>query len=567
MSEEVDEAVEPRPLRLQLQELLLQDRAEVDPGGEPERERCLAGCRDVDLLGLGDHRQPAERLERALGLRLGRDVVLDVVERLDLGGPVRTALGYLEDSKAAAALGQDVHAAVVESVHELEDTRARSDLPEPVGVFEHDAELRGARKALADQLSVAVLEDVERHALGGEEDELEREQSDFGHGRTLSPDTVFCVAASVSQIAESFFRPAIQGLVPYEPGKPVEEVQRELGLARCVKLASNEGPFGPFPAALAALSRCVTELNRYPDGGAWRLRAALAERFGVAVEEVAVGAGADGLIDCLCQVVLDPGQEMVIGWPSFASYPIGAAKQGAAPVKVPLRDDRYDLDAMLDAITPNTRLVFLCLPNNPTGTTNTRAEVGAFLDRVPDHALVVVDQAYFEYIEDPEYPDAIEECFKAGRPVAVLRTFSKIYGLAGLRVGYMVAPSTVVTAVNKVKRAFDVSTAAQEAALASLDDPEELAHRRAANTAAREQLMEILGVAGLPPAQPAVANFLYAETGDDTRQLFEALLAEGVIVRPLHGFGAPTAIRITCGTADENEFFATALARAMRPPV
>jgi histidinol-phosphate aminotransferase len=373
------------------------------------------------------------------------------------------------------------------------------------------------------------------------------------------------VAASVSEVAEGFFRPAVQGLVPYEPGKPVEEVQRELGLARCVKLASNEGPFGPFPAALEALGSCRAELNRYPDGGAWRLRAELAERLGVAFEEVAVGAGADGLIDCLSQASLDPGQEIVCGWPSFASYVIDALKQGAIPVKVPLLADRYDLGAMLDAITPRTRLVFLCLPNNPTGTTNTRAEVDAFLDRVPDHVLVVVDQAYFEYIDDPDYPDAIEEYFKARRPVAVLRTFSKIYGLAGLRVGYMVAPPVVVTAVNKVKRAFDVSTAAQEAALASLDDQVELTRRRGLNAEARAQLAGILEAAGLPPAGPAVANFLYAETGDDARQLFEALLVEGVIVRPLHGFGAPTAVRVTCGTADENVFFAEALAR-VRPP-
>jgi histidinol-phosphate aminotransferase len=373
------------------------------------------------------------------------------------------------------------------------------------------------------------------------------------------------VAASVSQVAETFFRPAVQGLVPYEPGKPVEEVQRELGLDRCVKLASNEGPFGPFPAALEALARCATELNRYPDGGAWRLRSELAERHGVAFEEVAVGAGADGLIDCLCQASLDPGQEMVCGWPSFASYVIDTAKQGAVAVKVPLRDDRYDLDAMVEAISPRTRLVFLCLPNNPTGTTNTRAELEAFLDRVPDHVLVVADQAYFEYIDDPDYPDAIEECFKTGRPLAVLRTFSKIFGLAGLRVGYLVGPATVVTAVNKVKRAFDVSTAAQEAALASLHDPDELARRRASNAESRAQLAGILEAAGLPPAGPAVANFLYAETGADTRQLFEALLAEGVIVRPLHGFGATTAIRVTCGNGDENEFFAAALARARGP--
>jgi len=370
------------------------------------------------------------------------------------------------------------------------------------------------------------------------------------------------VAASVAEIADSFFRPAVQGLVPYEPGKPVEEVQRELGLARCVKLASNEGPFGPFPAAVEALRRSVADLNRYPDGGAWRLRTALAERHGVSFEEVAVGSGADGLIDLLSQASLDPGDEMVCGWPSFATYPIDAAKLGAVPVKVPLRDDRYDLDAMLEAITPKTRLAFVCHPNNPTGTMNTRAELDAFLDRVPGHVLVVIDQAYREYVDDPDYPDAIDEYQRAGRPVAVLRTFSKIYGLAGLRVGYMVAPPAVVTATNKVKRAFDVSSAAQEAALASLDDVEEIARRRRLNAESRDQLRGILEAAGLPPAGPAFGNFLYAETGADTRPLFEALLAEGAIVRPLHGFGAPTAIRVSCGTPDENAYFAEALARA-----
>jgi histidinol-phosphate aminotransferase len=370
------------------------------------------------------------------------------------------------------------------------------------------------------------------------------------------------VAASVTEIADSFFRPAVQGLVPYEPGKPVEEVQRELGLPLCVKLASNEGPCGPFPAALAALERCALELNRYPDGGSWRLRSALAEQHGVDFEEVAVGAGADGLIDCLSQATLDPGDEIVCGWPSFASYVIDAAKLGAIPVKVPLRDDRYDLDAMLEAITSKTRLVFVCNPNNPTGTMSTRAELDAFLDRVPPSVLVVVDQAYREYVDHPDYPDAIEECYKAGRPVAVLRTFSKIYGLAGLRVGYMVAPASVVSAANKVKRAFDVSSAAQAAALASLADDAEIARRRRLNAESREQLAGILAAAGLTPAGPAVGNFLYAETGSDARPLFEALLAEGVIVRPLHGFGAPTAIRVSCGTADENAFFAEALGRA-----
>ena len=368
------------------------------------------------------------------------------------------------------------------------------------------------------------------------------------------------MASSVARIAESFFRPCVQELVPYEPGKPVEEVQRELGLDRCVKLASNEGPFGPFPAALEVLARCVEDLNRYPDGGAWRLRTVLAERLGVRYEEIAVGAGADGLIDCISQAVVDPGDEIVCGWPSFPSYVIDAAKQGGSSVKVPLRDDRYDLDAMLDAIGPRTNIVYVCHPNNPTGTMNTRAELDAFLDAVPEHVLVVIDQAYREYVDDPEYPDAIEEYFKAGRSVAVLRTFSKIFGLAGLRVGYMVAPEQVVTAVNKVKRAFDVSSAAQSAALASLDDPAELERRRGVNATAMVELEGVLRGAGYEPAAPAVANFLYVDTGSDSRPLFEALLAEGVIVRPLHGFGAPTAIRVTSGTPDENRFFADALA-------
>ena len=223
----------------------------------------------------------------------------------------------------------------------------------------------------------------------------------------------------------SLFRASISDLVPYEPGKPVEEVQRELGLEHVVKLASNEGPFPPFPSALEAMERASLELNRYPDGGVWALRATLAERNGVAFEELVVGAGADGIIDLLAQATLEPGDDVVCGWPSFPSYVIDAAKQAGVSVKVPLRDDRYDLDGLLASITPRTNVVYVCHPNNPTGTMNTRAELDAFLDAVPEHVLVVIDQAYREYVDDPDYPDAIEEYFKAGRPVAVLRTFSK----------------------------------------------------------------------------------------------------------------------------------------------
>jgi histidinol-phosphate aminotransferase len=365
-----------------------------------------------------------------------------------------------------------------------------------------------------------------------------------------------------AEIADSFFRPSVAGLVPYEPGKPVEEVQRELGLERVVKLASNEGPYGPFPAALEAMERSLRELNRYPDGGIYRLRAALAERLGVRFEEVTVGAGSDGLVDCLTQLALDPGDEIVCGWPSFPSYVIDTRKVGATPVMVPLRDGRYDLEVMLDAVGPRTKIVYICHPNNPTGTMSTREELDDWFDLVPDHVLTVLDQAYHEYVDDPDYADGVEDYLKAGRRVVVLRTFSKIYGLAGLRIGYAVAPAELVTAIGKVRRAFDVTTPAQEAALASLDGGSELARRRDENLRARPAVEQALRANGFEPVGPAVGNFVFAETGsEDARPLFEALLREGVIVRPTAGFGAPGAIRVTVGTQDEIAFFADALAR------
>jgi histidinol-phosphate aminotransferase len=357
------------------------------------------------------------------------------------------------------------------------------------------------------------------------------------------------------------FSSALAGLVPYEPGKPVEEVQRELGLERVVKLASNEGSYGPFPAALEAIARSTPDLNRYPDGGAYRLRAALAERHGVAFEEVITGAGADALIDCLSQVFLEPGDEVVCGWPSFVSYVIAARKLGGAPQLVPLREHRYDLDAMLDAIGPRTKLAYLCLPNNPTGTMNPRGEVDSWFERVPEHVVTVVDQAYFEYIDRPDYVDAVSEYFVHGRNVVVLRTFSKIYGLAGLRVGYAVAPATVVTELSKVRRAFDVATPAQEAALASLGDEAELQRRRELNEEGREGLERVLREHGLDPVEGAVANFVFVELQEDSRPFQERLLHEGVIVRPTHGFGAPDAVRVTVGTPEEHEFLSAALGR------
>jgi histidinol-phosphate aminotransferase len=363
---------------------------------------------------------------------------------------------------------------------------------------------------------------------------------------------------------DAFFRPSVRALTPYQPGKPVEDVQRELGLERVVKLASNEGPFGPFPAAEEALARHVRELNRYPDGGSYRLHAALAERHGVSFERVCVGAGADGCIDMLSQATLDPGDEIVCGWPSFPSYVIYAAKQGAVPRTVELAAHRYDLDALLDAVTPRTKLVYICHPNNPTGTMNTTDELDSYFERVPEHVLTVVDQAYFEYIDEPDYPDAVERYLEAGRQVAVLRTFSKIYGLAGLRVGYAVAPESVCAAMAKVRRPFDITSPAQVAALASIGEDAELARRRAVNAEGLARLESLLREHGLAPV-PSVGNFLYVDTEGDANALYEQLLHEGVIVRPLTGFGSTTAIRISVGAPDELDHLAVALARVLQP--
>jgi histidinol-phosphate aminotransferase len=364
-------------------------------------------------------------------------------------------------------------------------------------------------------------------------------------------------------VSGSLFRPSIEALQPYQPGKPVEDVQRELGLDRVVKLASNEGPFGPFPAAREALERAAAELNRYPDGGSYRLHDALADRHGVDFAEVCVGAGADGCIDMLSQAVLDPGDAIVCGWPSFPSYVIYARKQGADTKLVPLADHRYDLDAVLEAVDATTKLVYVCHPNNPTGTMNSTDELDAFLDRVPEPVLTVIDQAYFEYIDREDYPDAIERYCKSGRRVVVLRTFSKIYGLAGLRVGYAVGPPDVCAAMAKVRRPFDITTPAQVAAVASIGDAAELARRREVNRSGLAQLESLLREHGLEPA-PSVGNFVYVETGADATVLFDRLLHEGVIVRPLAGFGSPTAIRISVGTTEELEMLAAALSHVLQ---
>jgi len=362
-------------------------------------------------------------------------------------------------------------------------------------------------------------------------------------------------------------RAAIADLVPYEPGKPAEELMRERGLDSVVKLASNEGPWGPLPGAAAAIQAGIAGLNRYPDGANVLLRAALAERHGVDPAEVVVGHGADSVINNLSLALLEPGAEVVFGWPSFPSYLLDTRMMGAVPVMVPLTADHaYDLDAMLAAVTDRTRLVYVCNPNNPTGTMVGRQALASFLRQLPAHVLPVLDEAYAEYVTDPEYADGIAEFFRAGEcPVVVLRTFSKIFGLAGLRVGYAVAPREIVRAIDKVRNAFDVTALAQVAALASLHELEGVQERVAANAVGRARLTEAVRALGMRPVE-SVANFVCVLLDGSGRELYERMLDRGVIIRPLDPFGMPNGVRITVGTDEENDIAIEAL-RAVTPAV
>lgn len=355
-------------------------------------------------------------------------------------------------------------------------------------------------------------------------------------------------------------RQAIADLVPYQPGKPAEELARERGLSDVIKLASNEGPWGPVAAAAAAIEEGIGSLNRYPDGGCVLLREALADRHGVSVDEVVVGHGADSIINNLSIALLEPGDEVVFGWPSFPSYFLDARMVGAVPMMVPLDADHcYDLDAMLAAVTERTKLVYVCNPNNPTGTMVGRDRLLGFLEALPVHVLPVLDEAYAEYVADADYVDGIAECFRGmDREVAVLRTFSKIYGLAGLRVGYAVLPARIRQEVDKVRNAFDVTSLSQVAALASLDAGAEILRRSEINRQGLELLGEAVRDLGLT-AVPSVANFLCIALDRSGDELYEALLGEGIIVRPLTPFGMSDAVRITVGTPEETARCAAAL--------
>ena len=361
---------------------------------------------------------------------------------------------------------------------------------------------------------------------------------------------------------EDLIRPCIAAIKPYEPGKPIEEVQRELGLTDVVKMASNENPLGPSPLALRAIAGSLPDIYYYPEGSSYNLRAALAQRLNVGMDNLIIGAGADQLIKLIAEAFLREGEEVVIAEHSFFEYLFVTQLMGGRPVFVPRRGLRQDLRRMADAVTERTKLVFVANPCNPTGTIVTREEVEEFLARLPERVLVIFDEAYREYVTADDYPDLLPHLRAGRRNVIVLRSFSKIYGLAGLRVGYGIADAEVIGWIHRVREPFNVNYLAQVAALAALDDEEHVFRSRRLVEEGKDYLYRALAEMGLE-YEPTQANFVLINVGRDARQVFEELMREGVIVRPADIFGLPTHVRVTIGTPEQNRRFVEALRKVL----
>jgi len=356
-------------------------------------------------------------------------------------------------------------------------------------------------------------------------------------------------------------RKEIAKLVPYVAGKPIEEVKRELGLTDVIKLASNENPLGPSPKALQAIMAAARNGHIYPDANAYELKRAIAARYGVEPAQVIIGDGSDELVSLIGQTFINPGDEGIMPWPSFQTYPLPVDLMGGVAVKVPLVNGRVDLTAMAARVSERTKLFFICNPNNPTGTMLTRREVEDVVRSLPDHVIVVFDEAYAEYVESPDYPDSLS-FVREGRNVIVLRTFSKAYGLAGLRVGYGIGPAEAIDLINRPRLAFNVNLLAQAAAVAALGDAEHIAASRRCNREGKAFLYRELDRLGLG-YYPSEANFIFINVGLDSGEVFRRLLRRGVIVRPGDIFGCPGWQRVTIGTRPQNERFIAALAEVL----
>jgi len=355
--------------------------------------------------------------------------------------------------------------------------------------------------------------------------------------------------------------PQLRDITVYEPGKPIEETARELGIdpAEIIKLASNENPLGPSPKAVQAMRAALKNAHLYPDGSGFYLRKAVAAKLGLAPENIILGNGSNEVIEFLGHAFLNPGDDVVTSQYAFIIYKLLATAFAARTIEVLTPDFQQDLDAMLYAITPKTRLIFIPNPNNPTGTLLSEPKIDSFMSRVPKNIIIVFDEAYFEFLDDP--PDTLQYV-REGRNVVVLRTFSKIHGLAGLRIGYGVATADLIEVLHKTRQPFNVNSIAQAGALAALEDDAHLRETKRVIDEGRAYLQKQFAEMRIPFV-PAVANFVMVNVGDGCA-IFEKLLRRKIIVRPLKGYGLPEWVRISVGTMEENKKLIAALREVVR---
>jgi histidinol-phosphate aminotransferase len=352
-------------------------------------------------------------------------------------------------------------------------------------------------------------------------------------------------------------KPSIDTIQPYQGGRPIEEVQRELGIVDIIKLASNENPLGPSPLAVQAITENAKQVHLYPDGNAYYLKNDLAQHLGVSTEQLILGNGSNDVLQLIAEAYVAPDDEVIYAAGAFVVYSLVAKLCSATAVVVPMVEHTHDLSTMAAAITDKTKVIFVANPNNPTGTMVTADETAAFMERVPDDVLVVFDEAYYEYVDRSDYPQTLPYVL-AGRNFIITRTFSKIYGLAGLRIGYGIASPPLIETLNRVRQPFNCSLVGQAAARAALKDTAHVTRSREENSIGKAFLYDAFDNMGLRYVE-SEGNFIMLHLEQAGADVADALLKQGVIVRPIGGYGYPNAVRVTIGTQPENKKFITAL--------
>ncbi|WP_019153593.1 histidinol-phosphate transaminase [Robertmurraya massiliosenegalensis] len=358
-------------------------------------------------------------------------------------------------------------------------------------------------------------------------------------------------------------RKVLDRIIPYTPGKPLWEVQQELGIDKVIKLASNENPLGPSPKAVEAIRNILFGLNRYPDAHGADLKSAIANNLSISSNQLIVTNGADELITLISETFLEEGDEIIVPFPSFSEYEFGAHLMGAKVIHVPLDENfQFSLDSILTAITENTKLIYICSPNNPTGTYLSKLRLVELLNSVPKTILVVFDSAYSHFATNQDYSAGLE-FVRDGYPIIVLQTFSKIFGLAGVRVGFGVANESIIQDIIRVKEPFNVNSLALAAATAAITDNEHVYESIEVNSSGREQLYKALSEQGLRYVE-SMSNFILVDFGSNAREVYEQLLLNGVIVRHGEIWGIPNYLRISIGTREENEILIEAVCRILQ---